>query len=302
MLKVAVGHNGPDTPMGPCRPHRPPPEIMHMIFAHITFDTATLKACAATCSAWYGAATPYLHHTLTIRGWTVWDARYKRLNPLAPLDKLGLLPLVKRVQFEKALYPAAPWFVPSIFDPEGMRHFGALVNLQDLAIADLHFSNFPAGVGEYFGHFSPRLRSVALSAPSGTRRQLLDFLMLFPKLDDIKISHYCAETETETREGLPHLAPFTSGGLRGRLSLTHFGCKELLKDIIIVFGGIRFTSVDLRNAQGTPLVLKACADTLETLSMWLDDVSQPQRMIPEMTSLQRREIRKRLKSVSQHLG
>ena len=246
-----------------------------MIIVHHTYDASTLKACAATCSSWYSVAAPYLHHTLTLRVQST-DISHKHLNPLASLNKLGLLPFVKQVQFEEAF--SFPWVVPSVFNSQTMPHFGALVNLQDLTIADLHFSKFPMGPGEYFGHFAPTLRSVALSGPKGSRRQLLDFFRLFPRLDDIKISYYHARPEVH--EALnPQLIPIR-GGLRGRLVLNRFGEEGLLMDMIAAFGGMRFTSMDLRNVRGTRLLLEACADTLVTLHVYSDDAFQHCMGIP----------------------
>lgn len=192
------------------------------------------------------------------------------------LHKLGLLPFVKQLQFEKALF-TVPWLATALSDSQSVRYFGALVNLQGLAIADLDFSKFPVGLGEYFGHFSPTLRSVALSCPTGTRRQLLDFFMLFPKLDDIKISYYHARPEVH--EALDARLVPIAGGLRGRLILNGFGEEGLLKDIITAFGGIRFTSMDLQNVRGVRLLLEACADTLETLNIYLDDVFQRSKRV-----------------------
>jgi len=193
------------------------------------------------------------------------------LSPLASLHKLGLSPFVKQVQFTGAIF-TDPWVVPAIFNSWSLRHFRALVNLQDLTIADPDFSKFPMGAGKYFGHFSPTLRSVALSRPNGTRRQLLDFFRLFPKLDDIKISYYRATPEAH--EALDTQLIPIRGGLRGRLILKEFDEQGLLKDMIVAFGGMRFTSMDLQNARGVRLLLEACAGTLEVLHIYLDDLFQ----------------------------
>ena len=246
-----------------------------MIIAHLTYDIPALKACAATCFSWYNIAAPHLYHTLILREWTTDfppKYSYKYLSPLASLHKLGLLPFVKQVQFKGAVcpIPAIPGIVPAIFTSRNMRYFRALVNLQDLMIADLDLSKFPMGAGQYFEHFSPTLRSVALSHPNGTRRQLLEFFRLFPKLDDIKISHYHARPGA--RE--PFDTQFGRGGLRGRLVLKWFGDRGLLEDMIVAFGGMRFTSMDLRNVHGMQLLLEACADTLETLLICQDDMFQ----------------------------
>lgn len=269
-LKGALAHWDPDTPTDSRQPRRFPPEITEMIIAHLTYDIPTLKACAATCSSWYNVATPHLHHSLTLRQWST-DTSRRHLNPLASLDKLGLLPFIKRVQFEKS--PYVPWVVPAIFNSRNIQYFRALVNLQDLAIADLDFSKFPAGLGGYFGHFSPTLRSVGLTCPKGARRQLLDLFRLFPKLDDIKISYYRGMREAHKALD-PQLIPI-SGGLRGRLSLKGFDEEGLLKDIIVAFGGMRFTSMDLYNVRGVSLLLEACGDTLERVNIFPGDMFKP---------------------------
>jgi hypothetical protein len=241
-----------------------------MIILHLTFDTPTLKACTATCSSWYNVTTPYLHRTLTLREWPFeasFNHRNRRLDPLPSSFRLGLLPLVKKLLFGRAV-PVDRWVVPAIFDSRSMQYFRAMVNLQELKIMDLDFSKFPEGFEEHLGHFSPTLRSVALNWPHGTRRQLLNFFRLFPKLNDIEISCYAARREFGAHES--QIVP-VSGGLRGRLTLKMFGEEGLLKDIAAAFGGMRFTSLDLHNAQGTQLLLEACADTVETLRWHPDD-------------------------------
>ena len=214
-LKGALATRGSYTPREPFKPPRFPPEIVEMIIAHLAYDIPTLKACVATCLSWYNVALPHLHHTLTIR-----DRPSASSNPLlitlSSLHKLGLLPFAKEVQFNNSESRETPWIVPSIFDSRSMHYFRALENLQELTVASLDFSKFPLGVGEYFGHFSPTLRSVALVGPLGNRRQLLDFFRLFPKLDDIKICGY--RREGGRHEALSGKLVAIRGGLRGHLA------------------------------------------------------------------------------------
>lgn len=259
-LKDALEHEEADHPMVSRQTHWVPPEIWGAIIAYFAYDPCTLKVCAATCFTWYNIATPHLHRTLKFRHWAK-DPLHAHLNPLEPLHKLDLLDFVKRVQFE-AIF-GIPWLNPAMFDSESLQYFHGLKNLQDLTIADLDFSKFSMGVGEYFGHFSPTLQSVALSAPRGTRRQLLDFFGLFPKLEDVKILNYRIMAGEYETVSAPLIS--TEGRLGGRLALEHFGDEELLKDMIVVYGGMRFTSVDLHDVQGAQLVLEACTNTLETL-------------------------------------
>jgi len=68
------------------------------------------------------------------------------------LDELGLLPLVKKVQFRKGT-SRSPRVVPEFFDPKNLLHSSALMNLQVLEIAGLDFFKFASGTEMYFGQF-----------------------------------------------------------------------------------------------------------------------------------------------------
>lgn len=243
-----------------------------MIIFHLTDDNQTLKACAATCIIWRNVATPHLHRTLIL--WSkffVPDGNGSaRRNPLPSLHQLGLLPLVKELQFS-GTFPVVHWVTPAIFNSRNMQFLRAMVNLRELRIADLDFSGFPTGLGECLGHFSPTVRSVALRRPNGTRRQLLEFFRLFPMLDDVEVLNYSVRWEgDEDLDG--QLVPMNRG-LRGQLTLHSFGEEGLFEDMVVAFGGIRFTSMDLRNVRGMQPLLEACAHTLETLRIYPDDIS-----------------------------
>ena len=234
-----------------------------MIIAYFKHDNPTLKACAATCFCWYNIAFPHLHRTLTLWDWISKEHPIYP-HPLLPLFKLGLLLFVEELNFSGTL-DRGPWVVPAVFDSRSMRCFRAMVNLQELNIGQLDFYKFPVGFGKHLGHFAPTLRSVGLAQPCGPRRQLLDFFRLFPKLDDIKITHYSAKGEAY--EPLDAQLVPINGGLRGRLILKEFEEDDpgLLEDMIVAFGGMRFTSMDLWDTTGTRRLLGACADTLEVL-------------------------------------
>jgi hypothetical protein len=243
-----------------------------MIISHLelAYDTPSLKACAATSFAWYYVAAPHLHHTLTI--WK-WDSEIPRrdLHPFPALDELGLLPLIKKVQLRSGII-RSPLVVPNIFNSQSLHCFSALVNLQDLTIEDLDFSKFKTGIEKYFGHFSPTLQSVALINPSGCPWQLPDFLILFPKLDDIKVARYRASAETYNRPDIP-CSP-VQGSLRGKLILSGLAEKGLLEKIITGFGEMRFIFMDLDDVSGAQLLLDACAEALQSLHLRSNDMLQ----------------------------
>lgn len=195
------------------------------------------------------------------------------------MHKLGLLPFVKKAQFNEGRISTS-WILSALFGSSSTRYFHALINLQDLAIASLDLVMFPSVVGAFFGHFAPTLRSLALITPVGNRRQLLDFFRLFPKLDDITICGYYGEGENQ--EALDGKLVPIRGGLRGQLKLKNFHDRGLLKDLIVAFGGMRFTSMRLESVRGVSLLLKACADTLRTVYIHPGDRFHPGEGVTEV--------------------
>lgn len=178
--------------------------------------------------------------------------------------RLGLLPLVKKLQFRDG-HSSGPWFVPGIFDSQSLRYLSAFVNLQDLTVDNLDLSGFEVGLEKFFGHFSPTLQSLSLNCPRGPARRLLDFLGLFPKLDDIEIVSYRAALEAQTAPDIPRAS--IVGSLQGRLKLHSLIAEGLLGEIITVSGGIRFIYMELGGVSETQLLLDACAETLQTLRL-----------------------------------
>ena len=246
--------------------HRLPAEILATIISHLIYDTPSLKACVATCFAWYNEAAPHLHHTLTLRQ-SHKEITHRRLNPLHELDKLDLLRFIKKMRFQSHTFHPfrIPWVTPAIFNPQGLRYCSMLVGLQDLTVEDLEFSVFGAKIGSCFGQFPPTLRSVTLKHPRGSPWQILDFLTLFPGLDDIGIMHYRAQPGEHGGSGVPS-SPIT-GPLRGRLTLEDLAAEGLLGDLIVASGGIRFVSMNLNDVLDAQLLLDACAETLQTLRL-----------------------------------
>ena len=279
-LKGALARRDSNILKDKSHPHKLPPEIVGMIIAHLAYDIPALKACSATCLTWYNFVCPYLHYTLIFRHKST-GALHSSLDPLLSLRGFGLLPFVRKVQFD-GRSPATPWVVPAIFNPRSMRCF-RLLDLQELAISHLDFSKFPAGVGEYLGHFSSTLRSLSLMSPLGSRRQLLEFFMLFLRLDNIKI---CDRRTDERHEALDRrVAPTIKGGLRGQLELKNFNDEGLLKDMIVVFGGLRFTAMRLEGVVGVPLLLRACMNTLEAVYIYPGGTFHPGKTVPILESL-----------------
>ncbi|KAF9645592.1 hypothetical protein BDM02DRAFT_3262827 [Thelephora ganbajun] len=251
--------------------HRLPHELLEIIITHLVYDTPSLKACAATCFVWYIVAAPHLHHTLSLKRWNAMTTR-EDLNPLVALHKLGLLPLVKKVQFRGGSYTNS-WTIPEIFKSEGLRHFSELVNVQELMIVDLEFSGSTLGIESHFAHLSPTLKSTTVIGSSCRPRQFLDFLRLFPRLDNIRIACYDYHGVTEAHNTPDTQRAPTQGSLRGKLILNGPVDPRLLEEIVASFEGVRFVYMDLDNIAGGQLLLDTCAETLQTLCFRLESPS-----------------------------
>ena len=245
-----------------------PYEIVEMIIAHIT-RLDSLKACSLTCHFWYTVAAPRLHRTL-ILGKNGTGVARSELKPLSKLHRLGLMPLVKEIRVRQQCGTDG-WFGPQAFSWRGLRQFSAFANVQVLVLQRLQLDRFMPNIERYFGHFSPSLRSIKLFKPRCTPRQLSYFLSLFPNLDDIGVWHthtYVPDPTTPDTK----LFLFSSPKLRGRLTLHFFRWVETWTHFVNLSGGLRFRYVDLRgSASCAPLLLEACAKTLETLRFNVPD-------------------------------
>ena len=246
-----------------------PYEVVEMIIAHIAHDLNALKASSLTCSSWYFASSPHLHHTFTLRDWMPSVTRGE-LKPLLQLYQLSLTPLIKEIRVEQH---RDRWFAPQAFSSLDLGYFSAFANLQTLRFQYLDISLFMPDIERYFGHFSPTLRSIAFSKPCCAPSQLSYFLSLFPNLDDIKvwgISTYLPYNAIPD----PELVPLSTPRLQGRLVVHDFDSVEIWTRLIAAGGGLRFHYMELWKFGGcAPALFEACAETLETLRFYAADVS-----------------------------
>jgi hypothetical protein len=93
---------------------------------------------------------------------------------------------------------------------------------------------------------------------------------MFKHLEDLKLLYDRVDSQGEPADD-PTLVPPFIPPLRGRLTVTCFTRVGILKDMVELFGGIRFRYMDLFNVVGTRLLLDACAETLETLRLYPRD-------------------------------
>ena len=248
-----------------------PPEIAEMIIAHLTDDLDDLKACSLTCRSWYIAAVPHIHRTLILREGKPDRRRSDKLKPLSKLHELGLTPLAKQITIHQQLN--SQWFTPQAFGRRDLRYFSAFTNVRTLKIEHMNISGFMPGIERYFKHFSPTLRSTVLRNPCCTPRQLSYFLSLFSNLDDIAIKG-SSTRQPDTTTPDAKLVPFSAQVLRGQLTVRNYRWAETWTNLITSCGGLRFRCMDLYKVGNcVPILLRACAETLETLRFYASDDS-----------------------------
>ena len=241
-----------------------------MVVAHLTDNTRALLACSLTCHSWYIAVVPHLHHTLDTSTWYMYThAKFEWPKPLRNAHRLGLLPLVKKLQIHRRDPRYFSGFSPKKFNCWTLHNFLALTNVRELGIDHLDIPSFMSSIQLYFGHFLPTLRSLALGEPKGSRRQIIYFVGLFRHLEDLKILYDTVDPQKEPEDDVTLIPPFVPP-LGGRLTMCSTGVG-LLTDMIGLFGGIRFRYLDIFNVGGTRLLLGACAETLETLRLYPTD-------------------------------
>ena len=251
----------------PVRTTNLPQDILDIIVDFID-DLPRLKAFSEACCSWYIAAVPHLHRTLTLKDKPS-DPAHAELKPLAEMYTLDLLPFVKKLWISSSTNTYGRWLSPMKFDRQNLRHFSALTNVEKLRIEWFDLSKFIPGTERYFGHFAQTLRSISITIPSGTQLQLLYFLGLFPNLDDIWIENSPIAIFNSTQYSGSELAvPFSMLSLRGRLKLTYFTNETTVRDMVRLFGRLRFRHMDLFSVEGSRLLLEACSDTLQTVRVY----------------------------------
>lgn len=267
--RLRSGNVSPPAPASSSSPApRLPPEIVEMVVAHITYDMPTLIACSETCYSWYLASVPYLHPTLYVNI-DSWDPQHQWPNPILSMHALGLFPFVENVQIRSGLLGNE--FYQGLLSKRVLRHFSQLRNVRHLEIDKLDTASFIHKLRQYFGHFLPTVQSLSLKAPKGSRWQIIFFIGLFEHLQDLSLHDSKAGygvTESELGQGL--VPPFFPP-LQGRLTVWRFRRGNLFKDMVQVFGEIRFREMDLFDTDGTPVLLNACTNTLRSLRLYPTD-------------------------------
>ena len=238
-------------------------ELVEIIVAYLFWDMRSLRACTMTCYSWYTAAVPHLHRILAIK--TCSRVRKSQWpKPLRGMHTLGLLPLVRCLRVYGRTNDNVG-LSPTLFDHRILHQFSALTNIRELEVEYLDIPNFIPQIRRYFGHFLPTLRSLGLREPRGSDRQTLYFVGLFQHLQDLGFIYSGVHLREQPAVDLT-LVPCFVPPLQGRLRM-RFTTVGLLRDMIVLFGGIRFWQMRLFHVEGMRLLLDAGAETLKDLAL-----------------------------------
>ena len=256
-----------------------PLEIVEMITAYLACDIRSLRACTMTCRTWYIAATPHLYHTLAIRT-NPWYEKSRWPARLWLMDYHGLLPSVRRFLI-CGCYDHNVKLSPMLLSWCTLVPVVSFTSLQELEIEYLDIPSFVPTIRWAERYILPTarfltlvkpeeswedicilpaLRSLILREPKGSCRQIIYFIGLFQHLEDLELM--CVTVEPEQADDAVFVPLFTPP-LRGRLTAEHITRVDLLKDMINLFGGVRFRYMRLLKVDGMELLLDACAETLE---------------------------------------
>jgi len=245
-------------------------ELVQEIMAYLSDDKHSLRTCSLTCYSWYIASISHLHYALVVD--PNLSGEFQWPNPLLHMHALGLLPLVEVVWIRGRRSPRA--FSSELLDNRILRQFHALSNVRQLMIEYLDIPTFMPSIRRNIRHFLPTVQHLSLREPKGSRRQIIYFIGLFQHLDDLRLLYDEVNFDQEYHERRqeepvddPTLVPPFVPPLRGSLTLSCFTRVSLLRDMVKLFGGLRFRHMSLFYVYWTRLLLDACAQTLESLQL-----------------------------------
>ena len=187
-------------------------------------------------------------------------------------NKLGLLPLVKSFGIRGTnTLDLLEFSSKYLHKRSTLRSFSKLTNVRELRLDFLDIPSFMPKIRDYFGHFLPTVLSLALRIPQGSRRQIIFFIGMFHRLEDLQLLYDEAYLPDEEPADDPTPDPPSVPPLRGSLTMGCLTRVGILEDIIDLFGGIRFRRMDLFYVCGMRLLLDASVNTLETLRLYPND-------------------------------
>ena len=256
-----------------------PQELIDYIMDMLHDDIRALKACSLTCKAMFASSRHLVHQRLclTVRNnqrvltreeksrHREGDHRDMDLRFLSFMGEHGFLQYTRRVYIRDPIR-----FNPDTLLPH-MSHFKSLDRVHTLTFEGFDAISWANHHQTCFAHFYPTLTSLTLSRPHSQYRDLVEFILQFPNLQNLCLEWLRAGDQTQPDPSVPIIVdqfpPF-----RGHLRLA-FGAEiGWLADFARDFRNrIRFRSVEIEAdffGDGVQYyILHLCACALRNLTI-----------------------------------
>jgi hypothetical protein len=227
---------------------RLPQELAENIIDYLWYHFDSLLACCLTCKAW---VEPSRYH-LFYRRRLIYEHQYKSL---AILRRNGLIDYIRRIELD--LLPPFSYKSPTF---RYLKDMGTATSLRALVLTEYNLFHLPDTTRLAQATFS--LVTLELTQPGGSSSDILQFICMFPNLDNLSVDGHSESTLCST----PRYE--NSPSFRGVLTLKRtncFGRDGLVQGLLNVPGGLRFRRLVLKCNVGAEPLISACSETLRTL-------------------------------------
>jgi len=227
---------------------RLPQELAEYIIDHLWYHFDSLLACCLTCRAW---VEPSRYH-LFYRRRLIYEHQYKSLTNLRCY---GLINYIRRIELD--LLPPYTNRSPTFWY---LKDMGRATSLRALALTE--YNLFYLSESTRLAQTTSSLVTLELTNPGGASNDILQFICLFPNLDNLSVVKHLEKSSKPA----PHYG--TSPSFRGVLTLKDVdgaGKDGFVQGLLKVPGGLRFHKLVLKCSEGAEPLIPACSRTLRTL-------------------------------------
>ena len=264
-----------------------PQELVDHIIATLHDDLPALKACSLTCKAMFASTRHLVHQTLCITPQNTesvltreeeWKLRRLKqgyqdvqLRFLSYMGERGFLQYTRKLYIHNAHQVNITdegTFTPDTLLPH-IHHFQSLDRVYAITIERCNTVAWVDHYKSYFAHFYPTLTSLTLRFPLGGYRQILQFVLQFPNLENLclewpdenagRVRRNLTAPTIDDQRSFPHLR---LGHADGAVQWsTHF--------VYELQNRFNFRSIELEDSFGAhgQHLLNVCAYTVQYLTI-----------------------------------
>ena len=266
-----------------------PTEIIDYIMDILRDDLPALQACSLTCRMMLASARRLIYETLYLTPQNNQSVSTRRLcflkrnhNDvelcfLSYAGERGFLQYTRRVHI-----CMSRTFAPDALLPH-LHHFQSLDRVHTLTLEEFNLLRWVSHYQTCFSHFYPTLTSLTLSRCVDYDRLLLQFVLQFPRLENLCVERLWEWANLVVAPPNPNVTVDQPPPLCGHLRLNG---GDTLPQLTTYFfrEGVNFRSVELEKfprVRAQP-ILNACAHTLECLTIIPSSTGMHQLLFPSM--------------------